>query len=106
MNTYRRYRCEWRVNILARDPKEAAQKAEELMRGVPSSYWVIIDEHGNEQTFEVPPLGRLPTRCVCEHDSDDVCEAQQPGGTLLCCREQGHVGEHVACSDRHVIARW
>lgn len=72
MNTYRTYRCQWCVNIKAETPEEAARKAEELMRGALPSYWTVIDEHGDEQNFEVPPLGRLPARCVREHDSDDV----------------------------------
>jgi len=55
MNTYR---CEWRIDITAETPEEAAQKAEELMRGALLSCWTVIDEHGDEQTFNVPALAR------------------------------------------------
>jgi len=54
------YRCEWRIDVAAETPEEAAQKAEELMRGALLSCWTVIDEHGDEQNFNVPALARFP----------------------------------------------
>jgi len=50
------YRCEWRIDVSAETPEEAAKKAEELMRGAWLSCWTVIDEHGREQNVDVPAL--------------------------------------------------
>jgi hypothetical protein len=36
------------------------------------------------------------------------CRANQPGALLICTREKGHTGDHVACGDgdHHAMARW
>ena len=46
----RDFRCEWRIDVAASTAREAALKAELLMRDSLQSCWTVIDPDGGDET--------------------------------------------------------
>jgi len=53
-----------------------------------------------------PRQAAAETCAFCAHNSNEPCGAQHPDRPLLCTRESGHEGDHVACGESHSFAQW